>query len=192
MTRYDALQYLLRTYYHPDWAEDHDNDPWNVVLDFARSDPEVAGRVRQEIGEILSSNMTETEVRRLVIDDLDSGYRVEAVGWTYLNWLDEVAKRVNRYLRMRGPHTCPICGYVGLVYEPRTSAGRSSYEHCPCCEFIFGTTEAKGYSDEQWRQRWIDRGMPWESGNLRPPPDDWDPHRQLRRLLGSDDGSAAT
>lgn len=188
MAEYDALRYLLRTYYHPDWAEDHANDPWNVVLEFARSDPEIAGRAREEIGEILSSDMAEGDVRHLVMDDLDSNYLVEADGWTYRNWLDEVATRVDRYLRMRGPYTCPVCGYVGLVYEPRTSAGRSSYEHCPSCEFIFGTTEAKGYTYQQWRQRWIERGMPWESGSLRPPPHDWDPHEQIRRLREVGDG----
>jgi hypothetical protein len=86
---------------------------------------------------------------------------------------------------------CPVCGYAGLTEEPRTPTSGGSYEICWSCGFEFGVTDDdEGYTYEQWRRRWIDRGMPWESSSLRPPPDGWDPREQLRRHLenGGRDG----
>jgi hypothetical protein len=34
---------------------------------------------------------------------------------------------------------------------------------------------------EEWRQRWIEEGLPWDRGNSTPPPG-WDPIKQLRQL----------
>jgi hypothetical protein len=33
----------------------------------------------------------------------------------------------------------------------------------------------------EWRQRWIDDGMPWNSAGQTPTPN-WDPTEQLKRL----------
>jgi hypothetical protein len=67
-------------------------------------------------------------------------------------------------------YTCPVCGYPDLTEPPRSSDG-GSYEICWSCGFEFGVTDDdRGYSYEDWRQQWIDRGMPWESQVLRPPP----------------------
>jgi hypothetical protein len=186
MSEYEALDYFLG-YFHQDWDLDYDHDPWGAVLDFARSDPETAVKLRTEIADILASGDSEAQIRALV-DVSGVGYAPDRDGWTYRDWLAEVSRKTEEYLRMRGPYTCPVCGYIGLVSEPRTPSGDGSFEHCPSCEFIFGTTDhRKGYTYEQWRKRWIDRGLPWESGRLRPPPRDWDPYEQLRRLM--DDGN---
>jgi RNA polymerase subunit RPABC4/transcription elongation factor Spt4 len=81
-------------------------------------------------------------------------------------------------------HTCPACGYPGLTEEPHsptTSAG--SYEICPSCGFEFGVTDDdEGFSYEEWRQRWVHRGMPWDSAGIESPPDGWDPLKQLQGL----------
>jgi hypothetical protein len=82
-------------------------------------------------------------------------------------------------------HICPVCGFPGLIEEPRSPRTEgASYEICPSCGFQFGVTDDdRGVSYEQWRQQWIDRGMPWDSQGIEPPPAGWDPEEQLRRLL---------
>lgn len=83
--------------------------------------------------------------------------------------------------------TCPICGFPDLNEAPRTEGGGGSYEICPSCGFEFGVTDDdKGYTYDEWRARWVERGMPWDSRDIEPPPDGWDPQRQLDTLLAED------
>ena len=84
-------------------------------------------------------------------------------------------------------YTCPACGYPGLTEAPRSpTTGAGSYEICPSCGFEFGVTDDdQGFSYEQWRQRWVERGMPWDSAGIEPPPNGWDPSAQLQRLGNS-------
>lgn len=80
--------------------------------------------------------------------------------------------------------TCPVCGYPELQESPRSprTAG-GSYEICPSCGFQFGVTDDdKGISYEEWRARWIERGMPWDSTGIEEPPSGWDPREQLKRV----------
>jgi hypothetical protein len=77
-------------------------------------------------------------------------------------------------------YTCPVCGYPELGEPPRSPSGGGSYEICPSCGFEFGVSDDDlGFSYDEWRQRWIALGMPWESSEVRPPPAGWDPLRQL-------------
>ncbi len=77
---------------------------------------------------------------------------------------------------------CPVCGWVELKKPPRSETTGGSYEICPCCGFQFGyDDEDQGISDEEWRRRWIAKGMPWFARTRLPPPG-WDPLEQLRRL----------
>jgi hypothetical protein len=82
-------------------------------------------------------------------------------------------------------YVCLICGFPDLRDPPRSArTGGGSYEICPSCGFEFGVTDDDlGFTYDQWRQRWIDSGMPWESIAVRPPPAEWDPQAHLRRLL---------
>ncbi len=78
-------------------------------------------------------------------------------------------------------YMCPVCGYPDLTELPRSSLSGGSYEICPSCRFQFGVTDDdRGISYEEWRERWIDIGMPWDGG--KPPPPGWDPQAQLRAL----------
>ena len=78
--------------------------------------------------------------------------------------------------------TCPICGYPDLEKQPRSETRRNSHEICPCCGFQFGYhDEDQGISDEEWRRRWIAKGMPWSARSVLPPPG-LDRVEQLRRL----------
>ena len=78
-------------------------------------------------------------------------------------------------------HTCPVCGYPKLKEKPRTRRGGGSYEICLSCGFQFGVSDDdRGFTYEQWRERWAVGGMKWSS-RRRPPPR-WDPVAQLARI----------
>ena len=84
---------------------------------------------------------------------------------------------------MIGTHQCPACGYPLLDEPPRTASGGGSYEICSSCGFEYGVTDDdEGFTYEQWRERWIAKGMPWDSEGIHPPPDGWDPVAQLASL----------
>jgi hypothetical protein len=79
-------------------------------------------------------------------------------------------------------YTCPICGYPGLRELPRGETTGGSYEICPSCGFQFGVSDDdRGISDEQWRQGWIDAGMPWRSVGREQPPN-WNPLEQIGKV----------
>lgn len=79
---------------------------------------------------------------------------------------------------------CPVCGYPDLDEPPRSErTGAGSYEICPSCGFEFGVTDDdQGLSYGEWRRRWVERGMPWDSESIRPAPKNWRPAQQLRVL----------
>lgn len=88
-------------------------------------------------------------------------------------------------------YVCPICGYDGL-FDPPWQGENPSDDICPSCGMQFGYQDAAGrdaagreriYQD--WRERWIASGMPWHSIAAGPPPADWDPTAQLRRVTGT-------
>jgi len=83
---------------------------------------------------------------------------------------------------------CPVCGYPELQEPPRSSrTGGGSYEICPSCGFQFGVTDDdKGISYGEWRARWIEKGMPWDSTGIEDSPPDWDPQKQLKRVADHD------
>ncbi|SDO66735.1 hypothetical protein SAMN04515671_1642 [Nakamurella panacisegetis] len=84
---------------------------------------------------------------------------------------------------MTAGYKCPVCGYPGLTELPRTNEGGGSYEICWSCGFEFGVTDDdRGYTYDEWRAMWVERGMPWDSGSLHPKPEGWDPQGQLADL----------
>jgi hypothetical protein len=79
-------------------------------------------------------------------------------------------------------HTCPVCGFPGLLQPPRSKGGGGSYEICPSCGFQFGVSDDDQHiSYEQWRETWRQGGMQWSS--CQPAPRHWDAGAQLRRVL---------
>jgi hypothetical protein len=185
MTEYEALEDFFHTFLNQDWYSEFDADPWRAVLDFTRLGPEVASRARTEVALILASDRSEDELRELVLDELDSAYTPEGDGWTYRDWLAELASRIDRYLRTERNVMCPVCGYPHLTEQPRRPSGAGSRELCPSCGSRFGFDPDDDYHAlyDEWRQRWIDRGKPWERPDYVNQPDNWRPHEQLNRLL---------
>jgi transposase-like protein len=75
------------------------------------------------------------------------------------------------------PYECPVCGYPDLS-EPSRVNGAGSYEICPSCGFQFGVSDDNtGISYDDWRESWVDQGMPWNSKGISPPRN-WNPARQ--------------
>jgi hypothetical protein len=87
-------------------------------------------------------------------------------------------------MTMAQTYRCPVCGYDGLAepaYSPVT--GHGSYQICPSCRYEYGVTDGdRQITHEQWRQRWIDDGMPWRDTGITDPPAGWDPSAQLAAL----------
>lgn len=76
-------------------------------------------------------------------------------------------------------YTCPVCGWPDLVEIPWTEKLGGSYEICSSCGFEFGVSDDDlGFTYVQWRQDWINQGMPW-SGSDAAPPVGWNPREQL-------------
>jgi hypothetical protein len=79
-------------------------------------------------------------------------------------------------------YDCPVCGWPHLCEAPRSQSGGGSYEICPACGFQFGVSDDdEGHTFQDWRKAWVARGCPWSSIG-RPPPADWNPAAQLRRV----------
>lgn len=79
---------------------------------------------------------------------------------------------------------CPVCGYPGL-YEPAYNGTIGSDEICSCCGYQFGfDDDAEGVTHEEWRKKWIAKGMKWDDDTKtgRKPPAGWNPKAQLRGI----------
>lgn len=81
---------------------------------------------------------------------------------------------------------CPVCGFQ-LWFEPWSGLSASD-EICPSCGIQFGYSDFAGGDIErrpgiyrEWRRRWIEAGTPW-LGKSEPPPADWNPVEQLKRV----------
>ena len=77
---------------------------------------------------------------------------------------------------------CPVCVYP-LSFHPWEGDSPSD-EICPCCGMQFGYYDSTpgGENDRkaiynEWRQNWINEGVPWRG--TQKAPDGWDAHKQL-------------
>jgi len=76
----------------------------------------------------------------------------------------------------------PVCDFDRLEEPPYSTSGAGLFEICPCRGFQFGVTDDNnGISFHEWREGWIDQGMPWDSHRSSPPPG-WNPLEQLHKL----------
>jgi hypothetical protein len=78
-------------------------------------------------------------------------------------------------------HICPVCGYDDL-YDPAYDNELGSLEICRSCNYQFGwSDDDQGYTHEEWRKLWIQKGMLWDEGYSNPP-ENWDPKKQLLNI----------
>ncbi len=80
---------------------------------------------------------------------------------------------------MSKKYFCPVCGYDQLD-EPA-----ANHNICSCCGTHFGYHDV-GHTWAELRENWLLKGAPWFSKAV-PPPSDWNPVRQLQRLLEMED-----
>lgn len=92
MKKYPALEVLLAGYLTFDWPEEY-GEPWNAVENFFRSESEYRLLIPGEVADLIHSAPSEIELRRYVVDEIYCGYLPEADGWTYRDWLEEIARR---------------------------------------------------------------------------------------------------
>jgi hypothetical protein len=101
MTDFESLRLLLAGYLHEDFHDDY-GDAWGAVDAFALNEPEDPPHVREDVTRLLATVSSEQEVRRIVLDDFGSCYLAEVDGWTYREWLQAVADRVDEILQSKG------------------------------------------------------------------------------------------
>lgn len=78
-------------------------------------------------------------------------------------------------------HICPVCGFDDL-YEPAYDGDSGSLEICPSCGYQFGhTDDDSDISHEEWRQIWVQKGMPWDGIGIQPPAN-WNPKKMLQNI----------
>jgi hypothetical protein len=81
-----------------------------------------------------------------------------------------LSHRSNRFRRGKMNYLCPVCGFDGLDEPPYSFGGAGSFEICPSCDFQFGVTDDnEGISFHEWREGWMDRGMPWSNPGIPAP-----------------------
>ncbi len=94
-----ALEQLLGAYLHADWRSDYP-DSLAAADDFARSEPEAAPKLREEVATLLCRGLSEAELRDYLITEMDSWYLPDGDGWPSCRmWLLAVADRVEETLR---------------------------------------------------------------------------------------------
>ncbi len=96
-----ALRLLVQGYLNLDWPDDY-GDPWRAVDDFLQNEPSHVGLLLDEIENLLR-DASEEALRRLILEDLGSGYLPETEGWAYRSWLTELARRTSKALSGIGP-----------------------------------------------------------------------------------------
>ena len=91
-----ALHHLVGAYFHQDWDEDYGSYP-QALAAFLRESPELARPLQQEVGSLRV--LSEDEVDG-VLDELGCEYTLHP-DESWLRWLDDLARRLERTLAQR-------------------------------------------------------------------------------------------
>lgn len=98
-----ALAQLLAGYLHQDWPLDY-STVWDAVRAFRSGEPTVlVAEARRQALELLDSLDSDDELRRILTDELASGYWPPADGLTFRGWLERVAAELAGPEPRRGP-----------------------------------------------------------------------------------------
>ena len=88
-----ALEHLVGAYFHLDWADEFDDDPWRALDAFISGTPDLAPRVPEEVSALLRELPTDDEVGAYLAA-LGSAFTPSREDSGYRGWLTEVARRV--------------------------------------------------------------------------------------------------
>jgi contact-dependent growth inhibition (CDI) system CdiI-like immunity protein len=94
MTQFPTLDYFFSVYLGEDWPDDYGSE-WAAIDAFiSEGPPEDPQLFRAEIATLLAEHTSEDEVRKIVLDDLDSCLVPEVNGWKYRDWLQALSDHV--------------------------------------------------------------------------------------------------
>jgi len=90
----EILEQFFGAYLHQDWMEEFDTDV-QAIDEIIRNNPrEFLLAAEHEIINLIESNMSETELERMMLYDFGCFYDPSAEGLTYREWLRKVADRL--------------------------------------------------------------------------------------------------
>jgi hypothetical protein len=93
MSEFPTLRHLLRGYLNQDWPDEFPTI-WDGVAAFKRDEPAIVDALRGEIDRLIAEERTEEALRRLLVDELGSGYWPPGDGKTFSEWLSELRERL--------------------------------------------------------------------------------------------------
>lgn len=92
MSGYPALAQLVAGYLNQDWPLDYD-DVWHAVQAFSAQEPAaLIAQARDQALELLEAEATEEGLRRVLVDELGSGYSPPGDDLAFRAWLQRVAE----------------------------------------------------------------------------------------------------
>jgi hypothetical protein len=87
MTSANGLVALFGGYLHQDWPDEYP-DVWEAVEAFLEESPPAArGGLLTDVTGVIALDLTEVDLRRIMIYDLGAGYDPGGDGLTYSEWL---------------------------------------------------------------------------------------------------------
>lgn len=91
-----ALENLLGGYVNQDWDLDY-SDVWEAVRAFIGDQPgSVVDEARSQLWELLNSNKSEEDLKRVLISEIGCGYWPPGDGLTFRTWLEGVAQYLGK------------------------------------------------------------------------------------------------
>jgi hypothetical protein len=94
MSDWPALQLLLQGYLHQDWPLDFES-VWEGVDAFMSSEPGMVDALRREVEQLYEERLSDEHLRRLLIDELGSGYWPPGNGMSFSAWLTALRKHLS-------------------------------------------------------------------------------------------------
>jgi hypothetical protein len=88
-----SLRLLVQGYLHQDWPMDYAS-VWDAVDAFRASEsPATVASLNADVRQLIDENYDEDALKRLLVDELGSGYFPPGDGSTFSDWLRRVADR---------------------------------------------------------------------------------------------------
>jgi hypothetical protein len=96
--QFPALHDFLSAYYHEDWNVNAQTAN-NVIIHFLSnaSASEIPTQIAEEIDELLTAKINDSELNNLIFDHLGCYYSPEADNLTVRDWLASIAKQMRNH-----------------------------------------------------------------------------------------------